>query len=198
MTSCGFTQGLTTPTVSSPYVTLHWLLYICLQICKWFSTNSGRVSVLPKQQRLCKRSKALCICNASHSVLLRVMHIMSCTSCSQRWVDDKVLSFSKPHPQVWHQKGFYPSEPVFVPSPDAADEDDGVILSVVLTPSQVRVKVIRNGWTPLTTGAALWFPRCRGKGAGFCGVTRVLSFTTRLRVHLSSDHLFQFHHQPDK
>lgn len=41
--------------------------------------------------------------------------------------------------QVWHQKGFYPSEPVFVPSPDAVDEDDGVILSVVLTPSQVQL-----------------------------------------------------------
>uniref|UniRef100_A0A3Q3X8D9 Carotenoid-cleaving dioxygenase, mitochondrial n=1 Tax=Mola mola TaxID=94237 RepID=A0A3Q3X8D9_MOLML len=38
--------------------------------------------------------------------------------------------------KVWYQKGFYPSEPVFVPSPDAKDEDDGVILSVVLTPSQ--------------------------------------------------------------
>uniref|UniRef100_UPI0037E98C97 carotenoid-cleaving dioxygenase, mitochondrial-like isoform X2 n=1 Tax=Semicossyphus pulcher TaxID=241346 RepID=UPI0037E98C97 len=38
--------------------------------------------------------------------------------------------------KVWYQKGFYPSEPVFVPSPDAVDEDDGVILSVVLTPSQ--------------------------------------------------------------
>ncbi|MEQ2184782.1 Beta,beta-carotene 9',10'-oxygenase, partial [Goodea atripinnis] len=37
---------------------------------------------------------------------------------------------------VWHQKGFYPSEPVFVPSPDAVEEDDGVILSVVLTVSQ--------------------------------------------------------------
>ncbi|XP_043996563.1 beta,beta-carotene 9',10'-oxygenase [Gambusia affinis] len=38
--------------------------------------------------------------------------------------------------KVWQQKGFYPSEPVFVPSPDATDEDAGVILSVVLTPSQ--------------------------------------------------------------
>lgn len=42
-------------------------------------------------------------------------------------------------PQVWYQEGFYPSEPVFVPSPDAVDEDDGAILSVVLTPSQVRL-----------------------------------------------------------
>ncbi|XP_028451334.1 beta,beta-carotene 9',10'-oxygenase isoform X1 [Perca flavescens] len=38
--------------------------------------------------------------------------------------------------KVWYQKGFFPSEPVFVPSPDAVEEDDGVILSVVLTPSQ--------------------------------------------------------------
>ncbi|KAG7236684.1 hypothetical protein INR49_000578 [Caranx melampygus] len=38
--------------------------------------------------------------------------------------------------KVWYQRGFYPSEPVFVPSPDAQEEDDGVILSVVLTPSQ--------------------------------------------------------------
>ncbi|XP_051902563.1 carotenoid-cleaving dioxygenase, mitochondrial-like isoform X39 [Hippocampus zosterae] len=38
--------------------------------------------------------------------------------------------------KVWHQKGLFPSEPVFVPSPDATVEDHGVILSVVLCPSQ--------------------------------------------------------------
>ncbi|XP_076024639.1 carotenoid-cleaving dioxygenase, mitochondrial-like [Genypterus blacodes] len=38
--------------------------------------------------------------------------------------------------KVWEQKGSFPSEPAFVPSPDAVEEDDGVILSVVLTPSQ--------------------------------------------------------------
>ncbi|XP_072526486.1 carotenoid-cleaving dioxygenase, mitochondrial isoform X3 [Salminus brasiliensis] len=38
--------------------------------------------------------------------------------------------------KVWSQPGFYPSEPVFVPSPDAEEEDDGVILSVVLTPTE--------------------------------------------------------------
>ncbi|KAI4875518.1 hypothetical protein NFI96_009699 [Prochilodus magdalenae] len=37
--------------------------------------------------------------------------------------------------KVWDQPGFYPSEPVFVPSPDAKEEDDGVILSVILTPT---------------------------------------------------------------
>lgn len=39
--------------------------------------------------------------------------------------------------EVWEQAGFYPSEPVFVPSPDATEEDDGVILSVVITPNTV-------------------------------------------------------------
>ncbi|XP_061557691.1 carotenoid-cleaving dioxygenase, mitochondrial-like isoform X1 [Phycodurus eques] len=38
--------------------------------------------------------------------------------------------------KVWHQKGHFPSEPAFVPSPDAVEEDDGVILSVILAPSQ--------------------------------------------------------------
>ncbi|XP_036380746.1 beta,beta-carotene 9',10'-oxygenase-like [Megalops cyprinoides] len=38
--------------------------------------------------------------------------------------------------KVWHHPGLYPSEPVFVPSPDAKEEDDGVILSVVITPTQ--------------------------------------------------------------
>ncbi len=33
---------------------------------------------------------------------------------------------------TWHAAGLYPGEPVFVPSPSAAREDDGVLLSVVL------------------------------------------------------------------
>ena len=32
----------------------------------------------------------------------------------------------------WHEEGCYPGEPVFVAAPEAANEDDGVILSVVL------------------------------------------------------------------
>lgn len=39
--------------------------------------------------------------------------------------------------KVWEQAGFYPSEPVFVPSPNATEEDEGVILSVVITPNAV-------------------------------------------------------------
>ncbi|OBS83080.1 hypothetical protein A6R68_22918, partial [Neotoma lepida] len=37
---------------------------------------------------------------------------------------------------VWREDGFYPSEPIFVPTPGATEEDDGVILSVVVTPNQ--------------------------------------------------------------
>jgi beta,beta-carotene 9',10'-dioxygenase len=33
---------------------------------------------------------------------------------------------------TWHQAGLYPGEPVFVPSPAAKAEDDGVLLSVVI------------------------------------------------------------------
>ncbi|XP_029373434.1 beta,beta-carotene 9',10'-oxygenase [Echeneis naucrates] len=36
--------------------------------------------------------------------------------------------------KVWEHPGLYPSEPVFVPAPNATEEDDGVILSVVITP----------------------------------------------------------------
>jgi carotenoid cleavage dioxygenase-like enzyme len=34
--------------------------------------------------------------------------------------------------KTWYQPGMYPGEPVFVASPDARSEDDGVVLSVVL------------------------------------------------------------------
>jgi carotenoid cleavage dioxygenase-like enzyme len=34
--------------------------------------------------------------------------------------------------ETWAEHGCFPGEPVFVPSPDAAAEDDGVLLSVVL------------------------------------------------------------------
>uniref|UniRef100_A0A672I795 Beta-carotene oxygenase 2b n=1 Tax=Salarias fasciatus TaxID=181472 RepID=A0A672I795_SALFA len=38
--------------------------------------------------------------------------------------------------KVWQHPGLYPSEPVFVPSPDATQEDDGVVMSVVITPNE--------------------------------------------------------------
>jgi carotenoid cleavage dioxygenase-like enzyme len=34
--------------------------------------------------------------------------------------------------ESWFRPGSYPSEPVFVARPDAREEDDGVLLSVVL------------------------------------------------------------------
>ncbi|XP_061448268.1 carotenoid-cleaving dioxygenase, mitochondrial [Rhineura floridana] len=38
--------------------------------------------------------------------------------------------------KIWREDGMYPSEPVFVPEPNSAAEDRGIILSVVLTPKQ--------------------------------------------------------------
>lgn len=38
--------------------------------------------------------------------------------------------------KVWCQPDLYPSEPVFIPSPNAEEEDDGVILSVIITPAK--------------------------------------------------------------
>ncbi|CAL8359875.1 unnamed protein product [Merluccius merluccius] len=38
--------------------------------------------------------------------------------------------------KVWEQPGLYPSEPVFVASPNATEEDDGIVMSVVITPNK--------------------------------------------------------------
>ncbi|XP_017272617.1 beta-carotene 15, 15-dioxygenase 2, like [Kryptolebias marmoratus] len=40
--------------------------------------------------------------------------------------------------KVWRYPGLYPSEPVFVASPEAAEEDDGVVLSVIITPRKEK------------------------------------------------------------
>lgn len=49
------------------------------------------------------------------------------------WLDDitKIDAQTRDH-WVWYEKDAYPSEPIFVPAPDAKEEDDGVLLSVVL------------------------------------------------------------------
>ncbi|NXK87163.1 BCDO2 oxygenase, partial [Formicarius rufipectus] len=38
--------------------------------------------------------------------------------------------------KIWQEEGSYPSEPVFVPVPNATAEDSGVILSVVVSPTE--------------------------------------------------------------
>uniref|UniRef100_A0A3Q4AQR4 Beta-carotene 15, 15-dioxygenase 2, like n=1 Tax=Mola mola TaxID=94237 RepID=A0A3Q4AQR4_MOLML len=40
--------------------------------------------------------------------------------------------------KVWRYPGLYPSEPVFVASPNAIEEDDGVVLSVIITPRKEK------------------------------------------------------------
>lgn len=39
--------------------------------------------------------------------------------------------------QVWRHPGLFPSEPVFVAAPNATEEDDGVVMSVIITPREV-------------------------------------------------------------
>jgi beta,beta-carotene 9',10'-dioxygenase len=48
---------------------------------------------------------------------------------SDRVVKADVVQRTSAH---WHEDGCFPGEPVFVPAPDQAGEDDGVLLSVVL------------------------------------------------------------------
>ncbi|XP_044138230.1 beta,beta-carotene 9',10'-oxygenase isoform X2 [Bufo gargarizans] len=38
--------------------------------------------------------------------------------------------------KIWKEDGYFPSEPIFVPHPNFVGEDDGVILSAVITPDQ--------------------------------------------------------------
>ncbi|XP_053181819.1 beta-carotene 15, 15-dioxygenase 2, like [Scomber japonicus] len=40
--------------------------------------------------------------------------------------------------KVWRYPGLFPSEPVFVASPNATEEDDGVVMSVIITPREER------------------------------------------------------------
>jgi carotenoid cleavage dioxygenase-like enzyme len=49
------------------------------------------------------------------------------------WLDDitKINVDTGEH-QVWYTENCYPSEPVFVAAPDARQEDEGVLLSIVL------------------------------------------------------------------
>jgi beta,beta-carotene 9',10'-dioxygenase len=51
-----------------------------------------------------------------------------------RWLDRIVKADVEDRKRwVWHEEGSYPGEPVFVAAPDGEDEDDGVLLSVVLS-----------------------------------------------------------------
>ncbi|WP_309243438.1 carotenoid oxygenase family protein [Halorubrum ezzemoulense] len=42
----------------------------------------------------------------------------------------------------WRESGTHPGEPLFVPAPEAENEDDGVLLSVVLDPEADRSRLV--------------------------------------------------------
>ncbi|KAM8927666.1 carotenoid-cleaving dioxygenase, mitochondrial-like [Pelodytes ibericus] len=56
----------------------------------------------------------------------------------QHLVGDSLLKvdITTKEAKVWSEEGFYPSEPIFVPHPESTEEDDGILLSAVLTPHQ--------------------------------------------------------------
>jgi carotenoid cleavage dioxygenase-like enzyme len=48
---------------------------------------------------------------------------------------DRIIKFNvrTGEKSVWMEQGLYPAEPIFIASPDATEEDDGVLLSIVLS-----------------------------------------------------------------
>ena len=50
--------------------------------------------------------------------------------------------------KTWHEPGAFAGEPVFVAAPDAKDEDDGVLLSIVLdAPSESSYLLVLDAAT---------------------------------------------------
>lgn len=64
-------------------------------------------------------------------IIYKMLPEKMCQALTKRLMSNPILS------KVWEEPSLYPSEPVFVPSPNATEEDDGVILSVVITPNKV-------------------------------------------------------------
>ncbi|XP_068175275.1 retinal Mueller cells isomerohydrolase-like [Antennarius striatus] len=56
------------------------------------------------------------------------------------FIPDRIvkLNVQTKETQVWQEEESYPSEPLFIPTPGATEEDDGVLLSVVVKPGAER------------------------------------------------------------
>jgi carotenoid cleavage dioxygenase-like enzyme len=67
----------------------------------------------------------------------------------------------------WSEPGCYAGEPVFVPSPDAREEDDGILLSVVLDAAARRSFALALDARTLAERARAWVPH--GIPIGFHG-----------------------------
>ena len=52
------------------------------------------------------------------------------------------MSSSPTEAKVWSEPNRTPSEPIFVPSPDGKEEDDGILLSVVLDAQAMRSSMV--------------------------------------------------------
>ena len=71
------------------------------------------------------------------------------------WIDRIVkVDVVERRTTLWEQDGCFPGEPVFVAAPDAASEDDGVLLSVVLGPEGTSFLLVLDAETLEELGRA--------------------------------------------
>ncbi|MBD3223319.1 MAG: beta-carotene 15,15'-monooxygenase [Caldithrix sp.] len=66
------------------------------------------------------------------------------------------IDITRQHTKTWYTANHYPSEPVFVPAPDAKSEDDGVVLTIVLdTENESSYLLVLDGQTFTEMGRAV-------------------------------------------
>ncbi len=58
----------------------------------------------------------------------------------------------------WVEEGTYPGEPILVTAPEAKDEDDGVLLSVVLAPEEGKSFLVVLSAQSMEEVARAWLP----------------------------------------
>lgn len=84
------------------------------------------------------------------------------------------LDVTKDHGTYWQEERTYPGEPVFVPDPAGCREDDGVLLSVVLSPQKRESFLLVLDAQSMTELARAWLPGVVPHG--FHGMFQVTQF----------------------
>ncbi|KAJ3079356.1 hypothetical protein HK102_003845, partial [Quaeritorhiza haematococci] len=72
----------------------------------------------------------------------------------------------RPTMLVWSKPHHWPSEPIFIPRPDAQEEDDGVVISVVLDGEKERSYMLVLDAKTMTEVAVACMPSGSGDGEG--------------------------------
>uniref|UniRef100_A0A8C2HDG7 Retinoid isomerohydrolase RPE65 n=1 Tax=Cyprinus carpio TaxID=7962 RepID=A0A8C2HDG7_CYPCA len=106
--------------------------YYCIDI--QYSKKKNRLKVFPLRGCVCVSAfefpqinyKKYCGKNYTFAYGLGLNHFIPDRICK--------LNVKSKETWIWQEPDAYPSEPLFVQSPDAKDEDDGVLLSIVVKP----------------------------------------------------------------